>query len=104
MELQPTSIEYLKLSVTVDVPLTMDVDVVLLPHDERPTAGASWTRAQWQGPVGTTRVCRVLAGGRDSAVPSPAIVVPAGTWWPWVRLVDDPEVIVARSDSSVVGR
>lgn len=72
------------------------VDVALIPPRTTPSASTAWTATTYAAGVAT-----VLLAGPDAAG-SGAVVVPAAGADLWLRVVDNPEVDVARVERIAV--
>lgn len=96
MEIYPTSVEYGTFTVAADADLDGTVQVTFLGRKQEPDDSSVWHAAEWVGPPARTRKCRLLlVGAKVSPVPAGGVQqVPGGLRRTWVRLPDNPEVII----------
>lgn len=94
MKLHPTAVEYYALEITVDQP-----DVAASEWQASFDGGTTWSTA-----VDVDGRSGWLLAGPEVASPGGAIVMPAGTTYPVVRLVDSPELVVRDAPAITVTR
>ena len=103
MKLNSISIQVLTVTVTLDYPLTMKVERMILPKGEEPEADGPWVEAEWVGEPDKERAIELLVVGSDlEAFPNDAIKLTEGSWSIWLRLTDNPEVLVFKAGETIV--
>lgn len=100
MILYPMSVEYAEFTVTADLELNDAVQIAFVKRNDAIGNDTVWHAAEWAEDPALIRRCRLLlAGSQVTPVPSGAVIVPAGEYRAWIRLPDNPEVIIRRADT-----
>lgn len=101
MRIPATGVEYVTWTVTADFTLDGAIELNLGTSADYPAPGATWTAVAWsgaevvEGSVRTRPFQALLAGTAVDPVPSGALTLTeAGIHHVWIRLTDNPEVII----------
>lgn len=100
MKIPALGVEYVTFTATADFALDGALEVHLRTATDYPPSTASWSAASWSAPevvegsVRTRSFDVLLAGSAVDPVPGGALVLNAGLNYVWVRLTDNPEVII----------
>lgn len=92
MRLHPLGVEYYKLTIATD-PATSTTD-----WEASFDSGETWTAA-----TDVDGASAWLVAGHDAESPDPSAIVLPTSARPLVRLIDNPEVVVRRASSIIIG-
>jgi hypothetical protein len=104
MKLPAAGVEYVTFTVSADFTLDGTIEVFIGTDDDYPAVDATWTAASWSGAetIGTdgdhVRAFQVLLAGSELVSPpvgSAQLV--AGLNYVFVKLTDNPEIVIRRA-------
>lgn len=103
LELASAAAEYFYWTVTGRNPVTGNVYVAFLKEGVEPGISTRWSAASWFDGVSPLRTLRALVAGPEcSPLPTGAIQLPSGEFVPYVKLAQDPEVIIRPGTEHIV--